>query len=226
MIETAEQMYVYFLKLINKEKTHTVIPSVFNFLINVYVINWVKGKLPTSEYNQRMVDDLQVLLVDGELTNGILPIAESVFSVPLDYMHGISALFDLNCVGSPCYPDGLKSKLTGVLLKSANKNTIFSSFYRRPKDSRLYFRYSQNKIRLFTGKDSGTSNSYGSKLYLDYYRLPNKIEYVYNGVSTNSEFKASQQQEIVERAAQEYLENNRDPRYQSFLNEQVQRNRM
>ncbi|MBN2617258.1 MAG: hypothetical protein JXR64_02975 [Spirochaetales bacterium] len=223
MITTVEGMYRYFLQLINKEQTHTINPATFNFLINTSNIDWVKSKLPMNEFNQVFIDDLQVLLVDGDISEGIDVADDFIFDIPEDYMHGINALFDVEIINSNCYSDGIKYKLSAILMKSDEKTVIKNSYYRQPKDSRLYYRYANNKIRLFTGKYSDTSESVGKKMYLDYYKLPRKIEYVFEGISTNSEFGPLQQQEIVERAVQMFLEKNRDPRYQSFLNEQAQK---
>lgn len=221
MITTAEQMYKYFLQLINKEKTHTVNPATFNFLINTSNIDWVKSKLPANEFNQVFIDDLQVLLVEGDLTDGINVTDDFIFELPDDYMHGINVLFDIDILNSVCFDNGVQSKLPAILMKSDEKTVIKNSYYRQPKDSRLYYRYANNKIRLFTGKYSATSESVGKKMYMDYYKLPNEITFVSGGESTNSSFGPLQQQEIVERAAQMFLEKNRDPRYQSFLNEQA-----
>ena len=221
MITTAEQMYRYFLQLINKEKTHVVTPDTFNFLINTSNIDWVKSKLPVNEFNQVLIDDLQVLLVEGDLGAGIAITSENLFALPTDYMHGVNVVFDINVVGSSIFDDGAQSKLSAIIMKSDEKTVIKNSYYRRPLDNRLYYNYANNKI--FTGKYSGTSNSVGVKMYLDYYKLPNEIKYISGGTSLNSGFGPLQQQEIVERAVQMFLEKNRDPRYQSFLNEQVQR---
>lgn len=223
MVTTAEQMYVYFLQLINKEKTHVVKPATFNFLINTSCIDWVKSKLPVNEFNQVLINDLQVLLVEGDLGAGISVTDEFLFALPSDYMHGINVLFDITCIGSPCFEDGQQLKQPATLMKSDEKTVIKTSYYRQPRDSRLYYLYANNKIRLFTGKYSATSASVGYKMYLDYYKLPNEIKYVQGGTSLNSSFGPLQQQEIVERAVQMFLEKNRDPRYQSFLNEQAQK---
>jgi len=223
MIRTATDMYKYFLQLIKKEGTHVVTPETFNFLINLAEIDRIKSKLPVNEFNQKLIDDLQLLLVDGSLTEGISVTDGFIFDLPDDYMHGINAMFDIDCQDSSCYSDGIQSKLPATLMKSDEKTVIKNSYYRRPKDSRLYYQLSGNKIRLFTGKYSGTSNSVGVKMYMDYYKKPDEIVFNENGEDTNSLFGPLQQQETVEQAVQAFLETNRDPRYQSFLNEQAQK---
>jgi hypothetical protein len=223
MITTAEQMYRYFLQLVNKEKTHVVKPATFNFLINTSNIDWVKERLPVNEFNQTLIDDLQVLLVEGDLADGIDVTTDFIFDLPVEYMHGINVLFDITIINSACFEDGTQYKQSAIIMKSDEKTVIKDSYYRQPRDSRLYYRYANSKVRLFTGKYSGTSDSVGLKMYMDYYKLPSEIEYIFEGVSSDSEFGSLQQQEIVERAVQMFLEKNRDPRYQSFLNEQAQK---
>jgi len=220
---TDQEAYKYFLNLVNKYKTHTIVPEVFNLIYNAALINWVKLKLPANDFVQSRIDDLRELFVSQE--SPIYPIAGTIknkFEVPADYFQGVRARFRIQYVDSTCFPNGPSSSLIGPgLWKSDRASAIEASFYTKPKDSRTYFAYQNGIIKLFTGLDSGLSKSYGIEMYLDYYKYPTKVNFVAGQAPQLLQFKDKQSQEIAEKAAQEFLEKNRDPRYQTMLNEQA-----
>jgi len=229
MIRNVKDLYKYFLNLINKEKTHVIEPELFNMIINAALLNWVKEKLPLNEFKQIRIEDLNVLLVDGGLGDGIKCSDDSpyVFPVPNESLYNIRVVFDVEYKDSLCFEDGLGKKKMAKLIKLDRLSSSSDNYYLKPKDDRLYFNYSNNNVRLFTGEYSGESKTEGVKMYLDYYKYPNTIEYSHTDSDLDDlQFKSLQLQEVAEQAAQEFLERNRDPRYQSYLNEQVQRNRI
>ena len=227
MIRTSEDVYRYFLNLINKDKTYTIRPDLFNLIIDAALLNWVKEKLPLNDFKQMRIEDLSVLFVDGSLTGGIEFETDDICAVPSEALYNVRVVFDIEYIESFCFESGIGEKRTAKLIKLDRLSAISNSIYSKPKDDRLYYHYSDNHIRLFTGKYSGESKSKGVRMYLDYYKYPSAIVFTENGDNSNPlQFKPLQLQEITEKAAQEFLEKNRDPRYQSYLNEQVQRNRI
>ena len=228
MIRNVKDLYKYFLNLINKEKTHTIEPQFFNMIINAALLNWVKEKLPLNEFKQARIEDLNVLLVDGGLHEGItFDNAGDVAIVPEESLYNVRVVFDIAYIDSHCFDDSIGKGKTAKLIKLDRLSPISDSYYLMPKDDRLYFNYSNNKVRYFTGKYSGLSKTKGFKMYLDYYKYPEPIVYDESGDNSVSlQFKPLQLQEVAEQAAQEFLEKNQDPRYQSYLNEQNQRDRI
>jgi hypothetical protein len=227
MIRNVEDLYKYLLNLINKDKTHTINPDLFNLIINAALLNWVKKKLPLNDFKQIRIEDLNVLFVDGSLGDGIDFINDDIAPVPNDSLYNVRVVFDINYIDSPCFGNKEGKKQVAKLIKLDRLSAISVSSYSKPKDNRLYYNYSNNNVRLFTGKYSGESNSIGIKMYLDYYKYPDTITFIKGGDNASQlQFKSLQLQEIAEQAAQEFLEKNRDPRYQSYLNEQIQRNRI
>jgi len=227
MIRNVKDLYKYFLNLINKDKTHTIRPYLFNLIINAALLNWVKEKLPLNDFKQMRIEDLNVLLVDGSLGDGIVFTNDDVCPVPDEALYNVRVVFDIKYINSPCFGNGEGEKQMAKLIKLDRLSVISDSYYLKPKDKRLYFNYSNNNVRLFTGNYSGESDSIGTKMYLDYYKYPDTIIFVEDGDNNGLlQFKSLQLQEITEQAAQEFLEKNRDPRYQSYLNEQIQRNRI
>lgn len=221
---TDVDLYKYFLKLVNKEKNHVITPEIFNMLINVAAINWVRSKLPDNEFTQTVIDDISFI----HKTDILSPISGVVnmFDLPGDYLHGNFSMFKLKYIDSPCFQNGESEMFEpSNLIKSDRISTTFQSHYLKPKDKRTYYYRIGNSIQLFTGLDSGTSKTIGIFCKIDYYRYPNIINFEENNEKP-LEFGRRQAIAIAEQCAQSYLENNRDPRYQSFLNEQVIKTRI
>ena len=221
---TDVDLYKFFLKLINKEKTHVITPEVFNMLINVAAVDWVKLRLPVNEFTQQLIDEISFLHKYEFISakEG----AVNMFDLPEDYLHGNYAMFKLKYIDSPCFKDG-ESATHNVsnLLKSDRLSVVLSSHYLKPKDTRTYYYRIGNSLELFTGLNSGMSKTIGTECKLDYYRYPKIITFEENKVN-ELEMGKAQAISIAQLCAQAFLENNRDPRYQSFLNEQSVKQRI
>ena len=100
---TAQELYEYFLVQIRKERNTTVSPTYWTNFVNPIVLDWVKTKLPTNEFSQKRIDDLESIKV---LTNGLqypyypsVYEAGNIFKIPFAeegypaYMHGVSVQF-------------------------------------------------------------------------------------------------------------------------------------
>lgn len=144
----------------------------------------------------------------------------------------LSASFKIMYVNNECNLTGVSDWLDAKILRSDKENHIMRSVYRKPKDSRLYYRRGNRNVQLITG-----TSSYGVAMKLEYIRWPRNIffdainqddlptaDYTSGNGSINCELPSEVRKEIVDIAVRLYLERVRDPRYQSYLNEVMIRN--
>lgn len=219
------KLYKYFLDFINKSKTYTITPAKFNLIINASMMSWVNSIVPEKQFVQSRIDDLDGLYV---VLKDPIPVDENavnVFDKPDDYLYGSRAEFIVEYLNSSCHANGTSGRLNATLLKPDRVSAVMDSYYNKPTDSRLYFRYSQGKILLLTGLDSGVSETKGKQMFLEYYKYPELIEYI-PGQEKSLELGRKQMLDVANRAAQEFLEKNRDPRYETYLREQIIKNRI
>jgi len=248
-IRTSEDMYRAFLRGIRKENTSVVNPTYWNPFINEEVIKWVKSKLPMVEFNQKRIDDLGILRVvtdSSTLLSGYESIKETatgnqIYSVPAQYtqlsgscpfsgnypqyLHGLNASFRKGTRGTvttrTSLPPSPEVKMTytawkgAKILRSDKSTVITDNPFRVASENRIYFEKIGDQIRMTGGIGE-------NELRLEYIRYPKIIQYstvlVYN---YNPEFTPSQCQEIIEQAVRSYLERIMDPRYKTFLQEQM-----
>lgn len=231
MENTAESMYKYFLFIIRKERTTVVSPSKWNEWINNILLNWVKTKLPENEFNQKRIDDLEVLHIstDGIVYDPIPNDSLNIFSLPINskiypqYQWGLSAAFNLydysqgqDSVKSSLNKDKFGNNYTGgKILRTDNKVFTNNNPFRQPDYYQVYFEVRGNKVYL--RPDDKIYNC----MILDYYTYPDKIEYKPGEDGTAGSFQLTQNQEIVELAARKYLERITDPRHQTYTMEQM-----
>lgn len=151
-------------------------------------------------------------LVDGTVSSQDYPLYLRQLNVSFKLLYGEN---------QECGLTGVSDWLEADILRSDQRMTIFKNPFRSPKDSRLYYEMLDGKIRLITDKNS---TSIGYALRLEYLRYPKQIFFDPNRTTHNDvdcEFGAQQKKEIVDIAVRTYLERVKDPRYQSFLNEEM-----
>lgn len=236
-LKTAEDIYKAFLHKITRERSTEVNPEKFNRYINLAQIEWVKNKLPLHQFDQKRIDDLQILhVVTDDIDYQAIPakgtegMTACMFGYPtpgnniiadLHYpalMHGIAAMFQINYKASLCNADGVSDWVKATYLKSDAYSFSMSNVYTRPQDDRLYFQIIGNKVKLLTGLSSGISKTTGKLMRLEYYRYPGEIVYsVVEGQSRSSEFNTTQNAEIVNIAVTSFLERSEDKRLVSFV---------
>jgi len=198
MIQTTQDLYYAFLDGIKKSYTGTVVPSVFNRIINVWGQDeWVKqNAVEGIELNQKQIDDLSELRVvtDGAMvyeTNILYPIApitgnsnqfylpEKVFDLTNvngavqtypKYLRTLNVMFKLNYVENECDLEGVSDWLQVNIMRSDQRAPNLTSPYRKPKDDRVYYEKIQDRHRLITG-----TPSYGHSMRLEYIRYPRRI---------------------------------------------------
>jgi hypothetical protein len=144
----------------------------------------------------------------------------------------LSVAFKIQYIENECNLTGVSDWLDAKIMRSDKENHIMNSVYRKPKDSRLYYRRGNRNVQLITG-----TQSYGVAMQLQYIRWPRNIffdatnqddlataDYTPGNGSINCELPSEIRKEIVDIAVRLYLERVRDPRYQSYLNEVMMRN--
>ena len=232
IIRTDLDLYKSFLEGIHKSKTGTIQPSEFNIRINEAVLNIIKGKLPTAEFNQKRIDDLEFLRVVTDGQFGYPPIAPyltGIFLVPNtytgivngilmsgetypQYLHGLNVMF---YVTSSISGDSANNTWIGAKVLRSDLRVFNEQLtYRRPSPKRIYFEMIAGKIRFI-----GPSQFTATQMRLEYARYPKQIEYV-DGVENILEFNPSLSQEISEFAIRQYLEKTKNPRYTTFRHEE------
>lgn len=246
MIETAEDIYRAFLDGIKKNSTSIVTPNQFNRIINDWGQDeWLKQNCLTIEFNQKQIEDLERIRVvtDGEFTlngNVIYPIASTstnLFTIP-KYEFIIANRLTNDDISTQTYPPyyrllnvafkleygsenecgltGISEWLDAKIMRSDLRNVIIDNPFRKPTDARLYYEIINGQIRLITG-----TNSVGHSMRIEYLRRPNDIMFIPGSNGTNCEFNHEVQKEIVDIAVRIYLERVKDPRWQSFMQEEI-----
>jgi hypothetical protein len=233
IIATTGDIYRAFLRGIRKENTSVVKPSLFNPFINEVLLEVVKGKLPQAEFSQKRIDDLSVLRVvtDGGRLHGSRPVinesSPGVFDLPVSFENTASGQpMDDRFANYPLYLHGINASFRrrdsvqwrGAVLRKSDKTVMMEDNpYRRPTKDRLYFELISGQIRLVGGDQEDT-------LRLEYYRYPRIINFSTTpGETIDPEFNPSFNQEVTETAIRRYLERVADPRYRSFLQEEMLR---
>lgn len=237
MIITAEDAYKAFLRGIRKYSTTTVKPVFFNPFFNDAIIEWVKGKLPLEEFNQKRIDDLEKLRVVtdgsiyGETAIAAYPTGSYIFPVPSVY--SVTTLgypksdvsYGIKSSRYPLYMHGLNAMFkkttdsewkNASIMRSDKRAVSVGNPYREPSNTNRYYEVINDRIRLIG------STAVENIMRLEYIRYPRLYNYsITLSECVNPEFLPSQNKEIVDIAIRKYLEIIQDPRYKSFLQEEV-----
>lgn len=173
------------------------------------------------EQDQKRIDDLRTL-VTRKTYQFDTYLEEYVVTLPTDYMFTLgetAVIFSYNTCW-PVDPSGQpRTKNTDVLEATVEnidrqKENTLSEYRLHGRSARPLRLYEGNEIHLYT------DSNYNIKNYiLTYLRMPNKINLTERPFEEYTDMPASTHQEIVKMAAQLYLENQADPRYQSYVNE-------
>jgi len=233
MIRTIKECYQAVLLGIRMEKTSTVEPDEFNLLWNESTVAWQGIKLPSVEFNQKRIDDLQQFYVITDGSSIGFPLIRSIhlrntFQVPITFKSiapdGL-ILSEINKVEYPMYRHGLNvffkepdtEKLFPVYLMRSDKRAVtMVNPYREVKKSRPYFEYRNNHITL-EGRDS-------EYMCLGYIRYPKIAEYFEDeSKNVDPETTPAQNEEIVQLAVSMFLENKGNPRYKTQLQQMMLR---
>lgn len=181
----------------------------------------INYKRTAFEQDQKRIDDLRTLVTNKTYQFTTYP-EEQVVTLPSDYMFtlGETAVIYSNDVCWPKGPNGQpRTKNTDVVeatienIDRKRENTL-SEHRLHGTSARPLRLYQGNEIHLYT------DGNYNIKNYiLTYLRMPKKISLTDAPFDEYKDMAASTHQEIVKIAAELYLENQANPRYQSYMNE-------
>ena len=247
MLLTTVDLYLAYLDGIKNMKTSTVTPTMFNRDINLAQDIWLTENIPAVDIAQDKIDILQALrvvtdgvtMVDSVVLNPIAPkeSGSNLFDVPVNptvlintnivvkpnetqlyprYLRGLSMMFKIE-YDDACSLSGISDWKGAALLKSNAKISSLENYYRKPTHRRLMYDIKNNTIELYL------DNATAYKLQLEYFRWPDVIYYdeATPGDSTPCELHPMVRRDIVNIAIRTYLEINKDPRYQTYIKEQL-----
>lgn len=173
------------------------------------------------EQDQKRIDDLRTLISNKVYQFTVYP-EEYTVVLPDDYMIALgetAVIFSYN----PCWPVGPsgqpRTKNTDVL------EATIENIDQQRQNSLSEYRFHGNNarpLRLFMGNEIHlyTDGNYNIKNYiLTYLRNPKRISLTESPFSEYTDMPAATHLEIVKLAAELYLENKANPRYQSYVNE-------
>ena len=173
------------------------------------------------EQDQKRIDDLRTLISNKVYQFTVYP-EEYTVVLPDDYMLALgetAVIFSYN----PCWPVGPsgqpRTKNTDVL------EATIENIDQQRQNSLSEYRFHGNNtrpLRLFMGNEIHlyTDGNYNIKNYiLTYLRNSKRISLTESPFSEYADMTAATHLEIVKLAAELYLENKANPRYQSYVNE-------
>lgn len=227
-IVTAEDAYEYFLIAIRSQHTSVVSKDLFSWYWNDGLVEWVKSKLPSIEFNQKRIDDIDSLKVITDNSSigesRMLPVANSNdFLLPRIFDNETDGYLkaSVNNTIYPLYFHGLHASFydaDGIIIPARVKRSdqfivSLENHYLMPTAKRCFYEYINGYLR-FQGRDA-------ISMRLEYYRFPRIIKFVTGGTNVDPEFNPIQNKEITELAIKNFLENRMNPRYKSFLQEMM-----
>ena len=234
-------MYRYFLAQVRKERTVVITPDKWSEMINPVAIDWVKTKLPESEFNQKRIDDLVgIKVITDNVQFASLPQiydTGNIFRVPYSYpgypyyLHGISAQFATDNLPAqvPVPPPGggnptlLNTSLQFIpkehpdTLVGVIGGKIFRSDKRAMNKNNPY-RQPDDTYVYFEQRGGFvyvTSKTVYKHMVLEYYAYPEKIQYDGDKTDISGSFQPAQNKEIMDMAVTQYLERVSDQRIQT-----------
>lgn len=231
MLSTRD-IYQLYLDGIRSYSTSVVEPDLFNRIINDAQDVFVNENIPAGEMGQRQIDNLRVLLSEKILNGSGLR-----YDLPVDYIRK-NALF----VMFSSVPKDVCDVKTGewYSLNTARGDSFSRSTenpYRKPSARMRYYQIIQDGIYLYVGDaqvDKVKMLYYGRprKIYFDAVNPPDRdpipdVIPPYNpgGGSIRPIFEDEQCRMIVSIAVRITIENKMNPRYKSYLQEEMLRER-
>lgn len=174
------------------------------------------------EQDQKRIDDLRTLIVERSYQFTIYP-EEYTIELPSDYMITLGETASIFSSTDPCWPKASngqpRTKRTDVL--EATIENIDRQRQNSLSEHRLHANTAR-PLRLYRGNNIYlyTDGNYSIKTYsLTYLRIPKRISLTAAPFDEYADMPVSTHQEIVKLAAELYLENEANPRYQTYLNE-------
>ena len=218
---TTKGMYYFFLDGIRKEYTNTVPPDVFNRIINEAQLIWLDSRIAKMDQDEEAIKAIApVLVTDYDLPTG--------FNVPENLYRLRVAYASFKDVPPGC-------NINRIRCRPYKHNVAYEENpFRKPGYKNPYI-YEKDGKYIFVAGDYEVK-----EVNLTYIRIPRSIYfdsqreedlsfplikdipiYTPGTGSVPCEFHIEQRREIVDTAVRIFLERRTDPRYQSFLQEQL-----
>jgi hypothetical protein len=210
MWSSGTEIYTSFLDGIRRTSQTVVKQDKFVRLWNEWALpEWMKINTSIAEgveLTQKQIDDLQTL-IEYEDVN---PTATNIFDLPTTYKRMLRVWFRLSATG-----DWIKS----YPLRSIDESFVLNSKYSAPSTTLLYHRTYANKVEAVTPTGYAAST-----MQIMYIRYPNEMSYAGGTIVYVIDLGQEQLEEIRDIAVRLYLERVKDPRWQSFLQEEMLKN--
>lgn len=219
MWTTADDIYISFLDGVRRTSQSVIKKSVFTRVWNEWALpQWTKINLSGVEgveLTEKQIEDLQSLIIhtDGIVYNPITPSSTNIYDLPdgtiyPSYKRVLRVWFRFSTTG-----DWIKS----YPLRSIDESFVLNSKYSAPSLTLLYHRMRSDKIQAVTPVGYSTT-----EMNLMYVKEPNLIVYTAPDTITYTiDFKQEQLEEIRDISVRIYLERAKDPRWQSFIQEEM-----
>jgi hypothetical protein len=227
-MRTANEMFVGFLNVLNRQNTLGADPHEFNYHVKVGQVEYLKMRYWAFERHQKSLDDLEKITV---ITNGIAgapsPIGNAgaavagseYFPLPANILglnekiYLLKVRFKLQYKGNACQVENSASRWITARLASHNRDE--RNVYVRDNDEKLYYHQTGGNII----RHAEFSSSVATHALLHYLRMPREITVdPITGLSvTNPELGPIQNTEIVKWTVASYLEKIESYRHQSML---------
>lgn len=214
MLNTATEIYQYFLDGIKKEYTGTVVTNVFERIWNASQAEWLASNVSQREgieLTQKQIDDLAVILNQVDIAST----TTNTFSLPIDYYRFASLRVKLQYgSNNNCGLTGVSTWLKPYIKRADMEAYNEESPYRKAEDDMIYYERLGSSYVFDCGTTSG---SVATTIRLKYLSMPLDINVSLN---TFTSFAVLQLKEITDIAIRKQLERARDSRYSSQMQEQ------
>lgn len=208
-LTTAENIYKAVLDGIKKESTAVLTPSQFNRLMNTEaLIEWMKEKAGSADYDQHFVDALRNLYKYSEE----IELTEKGFRLPDNYYRLQSVSFKLR-MGNENSSD-TTDWVPVKRMRTDSLSMMRVNPYRTPSDSKLYY-FQQGNFVLNYPK-----NERVVKARMFYLSLPDPIIYEPDGTNSDGNLLPEQNKEVISIAVRIIVERVKEERYQTVLMEE------
>lgn len=174
------------------------------------------------EQDQKRIDDLRTLIIDKSYSFTIHN-GEYTAELPTDYCLTLGETSIIYSDTDPCWPKGPngmpRTKHVDVLESTienfdSQRNNSLSEYRLHACSARPLRLIKGNNVKLYTDENYSIKN-----YILTYLRTPKRISLTTAPFDEYKDMPVHTHLEIVKLAAELYLENRANPRYQSYLNE-------
>ena len=221
VIITAEDAYKKFLQGIRKVANTTVPPDQFTSWYGDGLLDWLRQKVQTPEFNTKRIEDMErfIVVTDGYIDSVILPSGTNTFNLPCVYSGTVSGILMATTRAlslhylTVTFKDSDGVEFGAKLKRTDMAQVMLWDKYRKATFNRPYYEHRSGVI-IVTGRNA-------AQMILSYYRYPKLVSYTNSTTFINPDTNPAQTEEIVQIAVRLFLENRGDTRYKSKLQEMM-----